>query len=78
MGDPNVLLGSTSPALVAQSQGFASRVTVLEAAPTSGSGISGLTTDDVIAKMLERNRAFAIREASDSTVAFLSPGSVSL
>jgi hypothetical protein len=47
-------LGATSAVSLAQSQNFASRVSA--EAPTSRSEVAGLTTDAIIAKMLERNR----------------------
>lgn len=49
-------LGASSVTSFAQSQGFVSKVTTTGDAPISESGISRPTADDVIAKMLERNR----------------------
>lgn len=49
-------LGASSVTSFAQSQGFTSRGTVTDEAPRSKSSVSGLPTDEVITKMLERNR----------------------
>jgi hypothetical protein len=52
-----LVLGATSVPLIAQSQGFVSQPTGKDGTPASGSSSPlHLTTDDVIAKMLERNR----------------------
>ncbi len=49
------VLGATPVALIAQSQSFASQ-TAEEAAPSGYTAPAGLTGDDIVAKMLERNR----------------------
>lgn len=49
-------LGATSASLVAQSPASASGVSGREEVPGSDLNSAGLTTDEVIAKMLERNR----------------------
>jgi hypothetical protein len=51
------VLAATSAASIAQSQDFASQPAALEAASPPGSSLpADLTTDDIIAKMLEQNR----------------------
>lgn len=50
-----LVLGATSAASVAQGQGFAHKAGV-ETTPSSYTAPAGLTGDDIIAKMLERNR----------------------
>src|SRR5580704_10523635 len=49
------VLGATPVALFAQSQSFASQ-TAGETAPSGYTAPRGLTGDDIIAKMLDRNR----------------------
>lgn len=49
-------LAASSAVSFAQSQNFASRATATDDAPVAKSSISPLTTDEVITKMLERNR----------------------
>ena len=51
-----VALGATAAASVAQGQEFASRATRSEEASAFAPGGSALTSDEVITKMLERNR----------------------